>query len=191
MMADDVVFTMMPTEGETRTPQGVLGLLNYFYHVAFDAAAPVVNYIIGDGRAMMEGHVTGGHIGEFAGIPATGKDIRVPICVSYDLENDKIPTSEDLLRNACLDAATGRGVGTRAAADSNRTAPVDRCLGLRLLSARRPRIVLHRDGDGPGGSAGRFHRASSDQTRLVKKAPAEGSASCCLIRWTPSTEKTC
>lgn len=113
------------------------------------------------------------------------------LCVSYDLENDKIPTSEDLLRNACLDAATGRGVGTRAAADSNRTAPVDRCLGLRLLSARRPRIVLHRDGDGPGGSAGRFHRASSDQTRLVKKAAAEGSASCCLIRWTPSTEKTC
>ena len=39
---------------------------------------------------MMEGHVTGKHIGEFAGIPATGKEIRVPICVSYDLEDDKI-----------------------------------------------------------------------------------------------------
>jgi steroid delta-isomerase-like uncharacterized protein len=90
MMADDVVFTMMPTGEETRTPQGVLGLLNYFYHVAFDAAATVENSIIGDGSAMMEGHVTGTHIGEFAGIPATGKEIRVPICVSYDLKDDKI-----------------------------------------------------------------------------------------------------
>ena len=28
--------------------------------------------------------------GEFAGIPATGKDVRVPLCVVYDLENDQI-----------------------------------------------------------------------------------------------------
>lgn len=90
MMADDVVFTMMPTGEETRTPDGVLGLLNYFYHVAFDATASTENTIIGDGHAMVEGHVIGKHIGEFAGIPATGKDIRVPICVSYDLEDDRI-----------------------------------------------------------------------------------------------------
>ncbi|MCV2393645.1 ester cyclase [Actinotalea sp. M2MS4P-6] len=90
MMADDVVFTMMPTGEETKTREGVLGLLNYFYHVAFDATASTENTIIGDGHAMVEGHVIGKHIGEFAGIPATGKDIRVPICVSYDLEDDRI-----------------------------------------------------------------------------------------------------
>ncbi len=32
----------------------------------------------------------GKHIGEFAGIPATGKDVKVPLCVVYDLENDRI-----------------------------------------------------------------------------------------------------
>ena len=32
----------------------------------------------------------GKHIGEFAGIPATGKDVRVPMCVSYDVENGQI-----------------------------------------------------------------------------------------------------
>jgi len=90
LLADDVVFTMMATGEETRTPQGVKGLLNYFYHVAFDAAVDSAKTIISDGHAMLEGFVVGKHIGEFAGIPATGKDIRVPICVSYDLENDQI-----------------------------------------------------------------------------------------------------
>lgn len=90
MMADDVVFTMMANGEETHTPQGVQGMLNYFYHVAFDATAEVTNEIIADGKAMVEGYVVGKHIGEFAGIPATGKEIRVPICVVYDVEEEHI-----------------------------------------------------------------------------------------------------
>jgi steroid delta-isomerase-like uncharacterized protein len=90
MMADDVVFTIMATGQEHRGPDGVMGMLHYFYHFAFEATAPAENTIFGDGKAMVEGHFTGKHIGEFAGIPATNKDVRVPICVVYDLENDKI-----------------------------------------------------------------------------------------------------
>ena len=90
MMAEVVVFTMMATGDETKTPQGVLQMLNFFYHVAFDATATVENQVIADGKAVVEGYVVGKHIGEFAGIPATGKDIRVPICVCYDVENDQI-----------------------------------------------------------------------------------------------------
>ena len=90
MMADDVVFTMMANGEETHTPQGVQGMLNYFDHVAFDATAEVTNEIIADGKAMVEGYVVGKHIGEFAGIPATGKEIRVPICVVYDVEEEHI-----------------------------------------------------------------------------------------------------
>lgn len=33
MMADDVVFTIMATGQEYRTPAGVMGMLNYFYHM--------------------------------------------------------------------------------------------------------------------------------------------------------------
>jgi steroid delta-isomerase-like uncharacterized protein len=90
MMAEDVVFTMMATGDETKTPQGVLQMLHFFYHVAFDATATGDNKIIADGKAVVEGFVVGKHIGEFAGIPATGKDIRVPICVVYDVEDDQI-----------------------------------------------------------------------------------------------------
>lgn len=90
MMADDVVFTMMATGEETKTPDGVLAMLNYFYHVAFDANAEVKNTMFADGQALVEADLVGKHVGEFAGIPATGRDIRVPICVVYDLEHDHI-----------------------------------------------------------------------------------------------------
>ncbi len=90
MMANDVVFTVMATGQEHRSPEGVLQMLNYFYRVAFDATAEIRNTIIADGKAVVEGDFVGKHIGEFAGIKATYKDVRVPICVVYDLENDQI-----------------------------------------------------------------------------------------------------
>ena len=39
MMADDVVFTIMATGQENHGRDGVQGMLNYFYHIAFDATA--------------------------------------------------------------------------------------------------------------------------------------------------------
>ncbi|HSL46444.1 MAG TPA: ester cyclase [Anaerolineales bacterium] len=90
MMADDVVFTVMATGQEHHGRDGVLGMLNYFYHVAFDATATTRTTLFDENGAMVEGEFVGKHIGEFAGIPATGKDVRVPLCVVYDLENDQI-----------------------------------------------------------------------------------------------------
>lgn len=55
MMADDVVFTVMSTGQEHRSPDGVLQMLNYFYHVAFDATAETKNTIFADGKAVVEG----------------------------------------------------------------------------------------------------------------------------------------
>jgi len=90
MLADDVVFTVMGTGQEHRGKEGVLGLLHYFYHIAFDARAETKNLVFADQQAVGEWDFVGKHIGEFAGIPATNKDVRVPLCVVYDLENDKI-----------------------------------------------------------------------------------------------------
>lgn len=89
-MAGDVVFTMMATGDETRGPEAVRQMLHWFYHVAFDARAEKSNEIVSNGQAIWEGHVVGTHIGEFAGIPATGKEFRVPLCVVYDVEKDQI-----------------------------------------------------------------------------------------------------
>ena len=90
MLADDVVFTHMATGQEHAGRDGVLQMLNFMYHVAFDADAEIRNTVVADGRAAMEADFVGTHIGEFAGIPATRKRVRVPLCVVYDFENDRI-----------------------------------------------------------------------------------------------------
>lgn len=90
MMAPDVVFTNMATGEEYKGVEGVKGMLHLVYHVAFDAKAETKSLVVVDGKAVFEADFVGKHIGEFAGIKPTGKMVRVPLCVSYDLENDRI-----------------------------------------------------------------------------------------------------
>ncbi len=90
MMTEDVTFTIMATGQEHRGRGGVLQLLKHFYQLAFNADAEIRNTVFADGKAVFEGDFIGKHIGEFAGIPATNRQVRVPLCVVYDLENDLI-----------------------------------------------------------------------------------------------------
>jgi steroid delta-isomerase-like uncharacterized protein len=90
MMADDVVFTHMASGDEHRGPAAVRGMLDYMYRQAFDATAEIRSRICTETQAVVEGEFVGTHIGEFAGIPATGRRVRVPLCVVYDLEGDRI-----------------------------------------------------------------------------------------------------
>lgn len=89
-MADDVVFRVMATGDEHRTPAGVLAMLGYFYHGAFEATAETHKVVFAPGSAVLEADFVGRHIGEFAGVAATGRDVRVPLCVCYDLRDGKI-----------------------------------------------------------------------------------------------------
>lgn len=90
MMADDVVFTIMGTGEKYKGAEAVLGMLDYFYRGAFEATAETRNLIVSDNHAVLEADFVGKHIGDFAGIPATHKDVRVPLCVIYDVEGDAI-----------------------------------------------------------------------------------------------------
>ena len=89
-LADDVEFTVMGTGQKASSPQEVLEMLHYLYTVAFDAEPRTTNLVIEDGKGVLEAEFTGTHIGEFAGIPATGKSVRVPLCVCYDVEGERI-----------------------------------------------------------------------------------------------------
>ena len=90
MMAEDVVFANMATGEKHAGPEAVSQMLNFMYHVAFDAHAETKNLIINETNAVFEADFVGKHIGEFAGIPPTNKSVKVPLCVVYDVENDKI-----------------------------------------------------------------------------------------------------
>jgi steroid delta-isomerase-like uncharacterized protein len=111
MMADDVVYTMMATGDETRGPEAVLQMLHWFYHVAFDARAETISQIVSNGQAVIEAEVVGKHIGEFAGVPATGKEFRVPLCVIYDVEEEKIKRARIYFEVPSLMAQLGVQMG--------------------------------------------------------------------------------
>src|SRR4029453_1274163 len=63
---------------------------DFFYHGGFDARAETKHVIVDEGIAVLEADFVGRHIGEFAGVPATGKDVRVPLAVIYDVRDDRI-----------------------------------------------------------------------------------------------------
>jgi steroid delta-isomerase-like uncharacterized protein len=90
MMADDVVFTTMATGEEHRGRDGVQRMLQHVYHVAFDARAETRTLVVSGDHAVLEGLFVGRHIGEFAGVPATGREVRVPLCVVYDFVDGRI-----------------------------------------------------------------------------------------------------
>jgi steroid delta-isomerase-like uncharacterized protein len=101
-LAQDVVYTMMATGKEYKGHEGVLELLNYMYHVAFEATANPRVTLFGEHNAMLEAEFAGKHIGEYAGIPATGKEVHVPLCVVYELENDLIKSGHIYLEVPAL-----------------------------------------------------------------------------------------
>lgn len=90
VMAPDVVFTVMASGQESHGPEAVAAMLAYFYHGAFEATAEDLNLVVGEGTAIGEWTFVGRHIGEFAGVPATGKTVRVPLAVAYDLAGGQV-----------------------------------------------------------------------------------------------------
>ncbi len=89
-VAEDAVFINLGTGERTEGRKAIGDMLHYIYHVAFDAKAEVTHSLVTEDKAVLEGFFIGKHINDFAGIPATQKNVRVPLCVSYDLENSLI-----------------------------------------------------------------------------------------------------
>lgn len=93
VLADDVVFTNMASGDRHEGPEAVLGMLHYLYHVAFDADAEIRSLIVESEHAVMEADFVGTHIGEIAGVAATNRRVRVPLCVVYRVDGGKIKSA--------------------------------------------------------------------------------------------------
>ena len=87
-LAENAVFTLMATGQEFHGREEIDQMLHYFYHVQFEADAEVKNLLFAGNNVILEGDVVGKQLLEYAGIPPGDKQIRAPICVIYDLEND-------------------------------------------------------------------------------------------------------
>ena len=90
LIAENAVFTMMADGQETHGREAIQQLIQYFYQIAFDGAHETSRTIFADEFATVEGYLVGRHIGEFAGIPATDKAVRVPMCHIFEVQDGLI-----------------------------------------------------------------------------------------------------
>lgn len=92
VLADDAVFTDTTTGMIWTGPDAIAGMLDWFYHGVFEAQVEDAKLIAGaDGKsAVLDGTFVGVHKGEFAGVPATGRTVRIPLVVIYDLSDGKV-----------------------------------------------------------------------------------------------------
>jgi hypothetical protein len=88
--AEDSVVALLWTDQVVHGPAAAEQLIDHMHRVAF-AATPVLKTLcIGAGHALAEFEFMARHIGEFAGIAATGKEVHLPYAAAYDLADGKI-----------------------------------------------------------------------------------------------------
>lgn len=101
-LAEEAVFIDMVTGQRYEGREAIGEMLHYVYRVAFDAHAEVDRLIVGQGWAALEGVFVGTHTGPFAGIEATGREVRVPLAVTYDVGEAGITEGRIYLQSAVM-----------------------------------------------------------------------------------------
>lgn len=90
----DAVFTDVTTGLTWSGRQSIAAMLDWMYHVVFDAHLEDSRVLVStDGaEAVLEATFVGVHRGEFAGVPPTGRTVRVPLVVLYGMAEGRIAT---------------------------------------------------------------------------------------------------
>ena len=86
----DASLYVMGTDQEAHGREQVAGLIRYLHEQAFDAHPQLKCLLVDGEKSAIEADFVGKHVADFAGKPATGKEIRVPYSVVYDLEGEQI-----------------------------------------------------------------------------------------------------
>ena len=100
--SDGVLWTTMETGEEVRGREAVRDYIVAMHTQIFHASPELRSLTVGDGIAALEAVFIGTHAGDFAGIPPTGAEVRLPYVVVYDVEDDKITALRAYLGIAAL-----------------------------------------------------------------------------------------
>ncbi len=90
MLDQHAVFTIMGTGNAAQGREAIGQLLYSFCHGFFEAQYELKDLLIAESQACFEAELVGRQVREFAGISPTGKEIRVPFCVVYELAHGRI-----------------------------------------------------------------------------------------------------
>lgn len=101
-IAEDAIFIHMHTKELTVGREAIANMLHFMYHIAFNAKAEITNTIVCDNKAVLEANFVGTHIGDFGGLKATNNKVNVPLCVTYDLEDQLIKVARIYIMNDVL-----------------------------------------------------------------------------------------
>jgi predicted ester cyclase len=86
----DVVLTAVGTGRYAVGREAAVRQMRDMHERAFDAHIEVKSLLVDDDKAAVEADFAGPHIGEFAGIAPTGREVLVSYAVVYDLRGDQI-----------------------------------------------------------------------------------------------------
>jgi ketosteroid isomerase-like protein len=91
-LSDDVVFEDMGNHmgrgREFRGRDAVGAWSNWLWSEPFEATPELLKMIVAENNAVLEFAIAGIHKGEFAGVAGTGREVRVPVCITYDLNEE-------------------------------------------------------------------------------------------------------
>lgn len=88
--AEDVTWTTMENGELVRGRGPVRDLIVALHQQIFEATPELKSLVCGDGIAGLEAVFVGRHVGEFAGMAATGAEVRLPYTVFYEVQGGKI-----------------------------------------------------------------------------------------------------
>lgn len=89
-IAPDATFTDLSTGQVWHGRGAVSAMIDELYAVVFEAEFETAHLLVGESRAVLEGEVVGVQRRPYAGVEPTGKPVRMPMCVSYELSNGHI-----------------------------------------------------------------------------------------------------
>jgi predicted ester cyclase len=114
--APDVVWTFMEDGEQVHGRDAVRDAIVGMHAQAFTAHPELRRLLVGDGAAVLEAVFVGTHTGDFAGIPATGVEVRLPYVVAYDVADDSITALRAYISTTKLRATVAEAARTAVTA---------------------------------------------------------------------------